>query len=76
VGGQHLNQPVVGITATPSGQGYFEVASDGGPFAFDATFAGSMGGQILNKPIAGMRLSRNAAHLLVGEFSERARESR
>ena len=54
MGGQQLNQPVVGITATPSGQGYFEVASDGGPFAFDATFAGSMGGQILNKPIAGM----------------------
>ncbi len=37
------------------GPGYFEVASDGGLFAFgDAQFAGSMGGKPLNKPIVGM----------------------
>ncbi|MHB1709928.1 MAG: hypothetical protein ACYCV7_00795, partial [Acidimicrobiales bacterium] len=35
--------------------GYWEVASDGGIFAFgDANFAGSIGGQALNKPIVGM----------------------
>jgi hypothetical protein len=30
------------------------VASDGGLFSFDAPFHGSMGGQVLNKPIVGM----------------------
>ena len=44
--------------ATPadhfSYQGYLEVASDGGLFAFNAAFHGSMGGQPLNKPIVGM----------------------
>ncbi|MGH9108943.1 MAG: protease pro-enzyme activation domain-containing protein, partial [Acidimicrobiales bacterium] len=35
--------------------GYWEVASDGGLFAFgDAPFHGSMGGRFLNKPIVGM----------------------
>src|SRR2546422_5820089 len=29
-----LNQPVVGMAATPSGHGYWVVASDGGVFAF------------------------------------------
>ncbi|HEY1990047.1 MAG TPA: hypothetical protein VGG43_11315 [Acidimicrobiales bacterium] len=40
--------------AQPSG-GYYEVATDGGVFAFGtATFFGSMGGRPLNKPIVGM----------------------
>ncbi len=34
--------------------GYWLVASDGGIFAFDAPFYGSMGGKPLNKPIVGM----------------------
>jgi hypothetical protein len=52
MGGQHLNAPVVGITATPDDRGYWEVASDGGIFAFgDAGFYGSMGGQRLNAPV-------------------------
>ena len=35
--------------------GYWEVASDGGIFSFgDAQFHGSMGAQLLNKPIVGM----------------------
>ena len=39
----HLNKPIVGIAATPNGGGYWEVASDGGIFAFgDAAFYGSV----------------------------------
>jgi hypothetical protein len=45
----------VGIAATPDGKGYWEVASDGGIFAFgDAAFYGSTGSLTLNKPIVGM----------------------
>ena len=34
--------PIVGIASTPDGQGYWEVASDGGIFSFgDARFYGS-----------------------------------
>jgi Pro-kumamolisin, activation domain/IPT/TIG domain len=54
-GGTHLNQPVVGMAATPDDQGYWLVASDGGIFTFgDAGFFGSTGGIHLNKPIVGM----------------------
>ena len=50
-----LDEPIVGMAATPDGAGYWEVASDGGIFAFgDATFFGSMGGTHLNEPIVGM----------------------
>jgi hypothetical protein len=46
---------VVGIASTPSGHGYWEVASDGGIFAFgDAQFYGSMGGKPLVKPVVAM----------------------
>ncbi|MGH9093323.1 MAG: hypothetical protein ACRDZR_18375, partial [Acidimicrobiales bacterium] len=39
----------------PSGTGYWEVASDGGLFAFgSARFYGSMGGKPLNQPIVGL----------------------
>jgi sugar lactone lactonase YvrE len=55
--------------ATPadqfSYQGYLEVASDGGIFAFNAPFSGSMGGKPLNKPIVGM-----AADPLTGGYWE------
>ncbi|MDA8358487.1 MAG: hypothetical protein M0Z95_19845 [Actinomycetota bacterium] len=38
----------------PSAGGYWEIASDGGIFSFGAAqFAGSMGGQPLNKPVVG-----------------------
>ena len=33
-GSIHLNQPIVGMAATPDGHGYWLVASDGGIFAF------------------------------------------
>ena len=43
------------MAATPNGQGYWEVASDGGIFTFgNAAFDGSMGGKPLNKPVVGM----------------------
>jgi hypothetical protein len=54
-GGMRLNQPVVGMAATPSANGYWLVASDGGIFAYgDAGFHGSTGSINLNQPIVGM----------------------
>lgn len=41
-----LNQPVVGMAATPSGHGYWQVARDGGLFTFgDAPFLGAATGR-------------------------------
>ena len=54
MGGTHLNAPIVGIAADPLTGGYWEVASDGGVFAFNAPFSGSMGGTHLNAPIVGI----------------------
>jgi hypothetical protein len=43
------------MAATPSGNGYWMVATDGGVFSFgDAGFFGSTGAMRLNKPIVGM----------------------
>jgi hypothetical protein len=54
-GGSHLNRPIVGMAASPSGQGYWLVALDGGVFSFgDAGFFGSHGGSHLNQPIVDM----------------------
>ncbi|HEY1652716.1 MAG TPA: hypothetical protein VGG09_12600 [Acidimicrobiales bacterium] len=54
-GGMTLNQPIVGMAATPDAGGYWLVASDGGIFNYgDAPFDGSTGGMHLNKPIVGM----------------------
>ena len=53
--GLHLNKPVLGMAATPTGHGYWLVASDGGIFSFgDASFYGSTGSLRLNQPIVGM----------------------
>ena len=53
--GQPLAAPVVGAAYTPFHDGYWEVATDGGIFAFgSARFAGSMGARPLNRPIVGM----------------------
>jgi SpoIID/LytB domain protein len=55
MGGRHLNEPIVGMAATPNDEGYWLAASDGGIFSFgDAQFYGSMGARHLNKPIVGM----------------------
>jgi hypothetical protein len=54
-GALHLNQPIVGMAPTLSGNGYWLVASDGGIFSFgDARFFGSTGALRLNRPIVGM----------------------
>jgi glucose/arabinose dehydrogenase len=54
-GGIRLNAPVVGMARTPSGDGYWLVATDGGVFGFgNARFHGSTGGTRLNAPIVGM----------------------
>ena len=50
-----LNQPIVGMAATPDGKGYWLVAADGGIFNIGtAGFDGSTGGIHLNQPIVGM----------------------
>jgi hypothetical protein len=44
LGATPLNRPIVGMASTPSGDGYWLVASDGGVFTFgDADFFGSAG---------------------------------
>jgi lipoprotein-anchoring transpeptidase ErfK/SrfK len=47
--------PIVGMAPTPTGAGYWLVASDGGIFSYgDAAFHGSAGALSLNRPIVGM----------------------
>jgi len=57
-GALRLNEPIVGIAATPDGGGYWLAASDGGVFNFgDARFLGSLGGAQLPAPIVGITSS-------------------
>ncbi len=50
-----LNGGPVGIVATPSGNGYWEVGADGGIFGYgDAVFRGSTGALRLNAPVVGI----------------------
>ncbi|MEM8903946.1 MAG: fibronectin type III domain-containing protein [Actinomycetota bacterium] len=50
-----LNGPIIDSVATPSGQGYYMIGSDGGVFSLgDAEFHGSMGGTVLNQPVNGI----------------------
>jgi hypothetical protein len=55
MGGKAMNAPVVGMAATPDGQGYWLVASDGGIFSFgDAPFYGSASGACSSTTAIGM----------------------
>ena len=55
--GINLSKPISGIASTANGQGYWEVAQDGGVFSFgNAPFYGSMGGKPLNAPMVSMAL--------------------
>ena len=47
-----------------AGTGYWLVGSDGGIFAFDATFHGSMSGQHLNAPVNGI-VASHSGYLLI-----------
>src|SRR6185437_14674166 len=54
-GNIRLNQPVVGMAATPNGAGYWLVAADGGIFTYGAAaYYGSTGGQPLSRNVVGM----------------------
>ena len=53
--GLTLAKPIVDMAATPDGEGYWLVASDGGVFTYgDARFYGSTGAMHLNDPIVGI----------------------
>jgi hypothetical protein len=55
-----LTQPITGMAATPTGNGYWLVAGDGGIFTFgDARFYGSMGAAHLNQPVFSMAATKN-----------------
>ena len=70
----HLGTDPVVVAPISCNSGYRLVAADGGVFAFDAPFVGSMAGRPLNKPVRGMvrvvrqrpRLLRHAVALLRG----------
>ncbi|HVM07223.1 MAG TPA: L,D-transpeptidase family protein [Acidimicrobiales bacterium] len=54
-GALDLNQPLIDIAPTPTGDGYWTVAGDGGVFTFgDARFYGSTGDLTLNEPVVAM----------------------
>ena len=53
--GVTLTKPIVAMAATPDGQGYWLVGSDGGVFAYGvAAFEGSVGAGTLAEPVVGV----------------------
>jgi hypothetical protein len=67
-GGVRLAQPIVGMAATPDGQGYWLVAADGGVFTFgDARFLGSSaaGALIDSRAVAVARTVDGAGYWVV-----------
>jgi hypothetical protein len=56
-GGRTLVAPIVATVRDPATGGYWEVAADGGVFAFDAPFYGSMGGHRLSGFMLGMAVT-------------------
>ncbi len=79
MGRSRLNRPIVGVSSTADGRGYWLVGSDGGVFAFNAPFRGSMGGRHLVEPVNGLVAYGNG-YLMVAsdggvfDFSDRAFE--
>ena len=68
----HLNAPVVGMAATPDGQGYWLVAADGGVFAHgDAGFFGSQAADAPQRPGGGDGGHPRRAGLLAGGVRRR-----
>ena len=52
-GAMHLNRPIVAMSSTPDGFGYWLWGSDGGVFNFgDAKFLGSLGSLSLAAPVS------------------------
>ena len=59
---KNLNGAIKSSVASPTGQGYYMVASDGGVFAFgDAKFRGSMGAVKLNQPVESLVPNRDGS---------------
>ena len=57
-----MNAPVLDLTITATGHGYWFVAADGGIFTFgDAKFHGSTGSMRLNSPVRSMTATANGA---------------
>src|SRR5690242_18922796 len=52
-GSLKLNRPIVGMAAGPNNSGYRPLASDGGIFAFDVTFYGSLPGSYVTAEATG-----------------------
>jgi hypothetical protein len=66
MGGKPLDKPIVGIATTPNEGGYWEVASDGGIFAFgNAPYRGSTGGVALVAAVVGMSSPSQSGYWLV-----------
>jgi ribosomal protein L24E len=66
MGGKKLNAPVQSLVPDSDGAGYWLVASDGGIFAFNAAFKGSMGDRKLSKPVTGM-VPYGSGYMMVAE---------
>jgi hypothetical protein len=69
--GQPLNKPIAGMATTRKGNGYYELASDGGMFSFPTgaagpPFYGSSGSMKLNKPVIGMSVHRGGGGYYLG----------
>ena len=64
-GGIDLVSPIVGMAATPTGEGYWLVAGDGGVFTFgDAAFHGSAAG-LVDEPVEAIVASATGAGYLI-----------
>ena len=49
-----LSHPIVAMATTADGKGYWEVASDGGIFSFNAPYYGSLAGWPIAQPVVGL----------------------